>query len=136
MKNKIQIFILTFTLAFAFICNTTYASTKNSVDEKSLKVLLSKEKLSNQEVDGAYNELARMIDNKANLTMKDLLELCILYSQHDLSDAPYEFANSLKKSNPKEFEKALKSLSEKDRATIERFIYIAEQPHKILFAYI
>lgn len=121
MKNKTQKLIL----AFVFIFNIAHAA-NISVDGKNLKTLLTKQKLSNQEVDEAYNGLARMIDNKINLTMKDLLELCILYSQHDPSDAAYDFAYNLKKSKPKEFEKALKELSKKNRSKIEEFIKIAQ----------
>ena len=95
-------------------------------EKNNLKSLLKREKLSNKEISSAYDNLARIIDTKVSVTMKDLLELCLLYSKHDQSDATYEFALKLKKSNKDEFEKALNELSKEDKAKIEEFIKIAE----------
>jgi hypothetical protein len=125
MKELIKILALV-----AVLFNYSAAHAEKDTDVKSLKTLLTHEKLSSEDIDKAYNTLDKLVAIKVGMTMKDLLELCVLYSKHDTSDAASDFAINLKKSNPKEFQKALKELSKEDKAKIKEFIKLAEEEEK------
>jgi hypothetical protein len=107
----------------------TYAQKANECVEtqpKELKSLLEKDKLSGKEISKAYDALATLVDKKV-YTVKDLLDLCLLYSKHDRSDAVYTFAATIKDANPVEFEKAVNELSKEDAAKIKEFIEISDE---------
>lgn len=101
-----------------------------SVQARYLKNILSRNNLSTQEVTAAYSTLGQLVENRYTPSMKELMELCLLYAKHDVSDAPYGFASALKASNPKEFEKALKQLSKEDAEKIKEFAEAGEGSKK------
>ena len=103
-----------------------------SNDDSQLKEKLNKQQqLSDKDLSSAYQSIVDLVDQKKTaLSSKKLLELCLLYSKHDYSNAPYEIALSIKEANPKEYEKALKELSKKDAAKIKKFVEIAEDTAK------
>lgn len=125
MKFKIIIITALISVSSAFAQNAT------SESAKTLKSELSKKKLSTEETDAAYDKLSELVKSKAqSLSMKDLLVLCLEYTKHDPSDAPYELVNDLKKSNSKEFSRAVNDLSKKDKNRILEIIKIQEDTEK------
>lgn len=100
-----------------------------SVNLSELRSYLSKESLSPENVSIAYNVLDKLVDSvstKLVSSIKEILELCLLYSKHDQSDAIYGLPNSLQYSYPKEFEQALSQMNKKDAAKIREFVEIAK----------
>lgn len=123
--------ILNTLMSLLVVLNFSYAHAQKAESAKDLKQELSKEKLSPEEVDVAYDKLSAFVEaKKTTLSMKELLELCLLYFKHDGSDAAYDFVLDLKKSNQKEFDKALKLFSKEDAAKIKDFIKISEEAEK------
>lgn len=111
--------------AIAIILLSTMAFAQNSHSAFELKTQLQKERLSDKDVSFAYDKLNQLIEQKATApSIKELLELCLLYSRHDMSDAPYGFAAAIKSINPKEFDKVLKTFSKEDQKKIKMFIEI------------
>jgi hypothetical protein len=109
-------------LVVGFSANIAFAQSSSE-----LKSTLNKSKLSSVEAYQAYEKLDGLIQaKKANLSMKELIELCLLYSKHDVSDAPYDLVNDLRKSNTKDFDKALNELSKQDREKVQDFLKMAE----------
>src|SRR5690606_26535519 len=101
---KKQFTILT-AISIMFFSAMAFAQNSNAASE--LKTHLQKERLSDKDVNFAYEKLNQLIVQKATApSIKELLELCLLYSRHDMSDAPYGFASAIKSINLKEFDKA------------------------------
>lgn len=110
MKNTIKI------LAIALIFSSSAVYAQSSIeDQKSVKTLLSKNRLSDVENTQVFNGLARLVDNKISVSTKDLIEMILAYSERENSDAPYDLLYELKKGNPDEFNKALKQISPEKR---------------------
>ncbi len=111
---------------FAAICIMFFSAigfAQNNKVATELKNQLQKERLSNKDISAAYNKLNYLIEQKATApSVKELLELCLLYARHDMSDAPYGFAGSIKAINPKEFNEVLKTFSLEDQKKIKTFI--------------
>lgn len=100
------------------------------IQPKELKELLEKSKLSGKEINKAYDALSRLFEKKV-YTVKDLIELCLLYSKHDRSDVANTFAETIKDSNPEEFAKALKEFSAEDAKKIKELVEINEEQEEI-----
>lgn len=123
MKKQFKT-ILTIVAVSAFSINLF--AQKNEAAER-LKNNLQKERLSDKDVNSAYDQLNLLIEQKATaLSVKELLELTLLYSKHDPSDAPYGFMSAVKSIDAKEFDKAMKSYSKEDQKKIKMFIEINE----------
>lgn len=117
MKNLIKIIYIAIALSF-----TVAQAQTVSRDERDVKTLLSKGKLSVDEKSQVFDGLSHIIENKTLISTKDLLEMCLSYSKIESSDAPYDLIYNLKKGSPLEFEKALKTLSPEKRARIQQII--------------
>lgn len=107
------------------------AQAQKSVSTAELKTELSKEKLSREQMDKVYDKLSGLIEVKrTNLSMKELLELCLLFFKHDGTDSAMDFVYELKISNPKEFSKTLNQFSDTDKKQIQDFIKMTEEDIK------
>jgi hypothetical protein len=117
----------TLTKLFLFLTMTWNFAHAQNLESSDLKNTLQRENLSSDDAYTAYEKLDALVQAKATTRpMKELLELCLLYAKHDESDAVYDLVYDLKKSNKKEFEKALKQLSKENRAKILDFIKMTE----------
>lgn len=126
-KMKFKIILI----AVLISANSVFAQSKFNDDVKALKSELVKKSLSSEEIDAAYDKLSDLVNAKTqSLSMKELLEMCLQYTKHDPSDAPYELVYDLKKSNSSEFNKALNKLPKKDKDRIIGIIKIQEDTEK------
>ncbi len=112
------------------LTSSTFAQSQE-VDLKKLKSDLASSALSPEAADIVYLKLDKLVKEKASsLPMRELLEMCLQYTKHDPSDASYDLIYNLKKSDQKQFEKALKEFSKKDKARILEIIKMSEDEIK------
>ncbi|MES2768650.1 MAG: hypothetical protein V4596_05830 [Bdellovibrionota bacterium] len=110
--------------------NSAFAQSQE-IDLKKLKSDLASSALSPEAADIVYLKLNKLVKEKtSSLSMRELLEMCLQYTKHDPSDAPYDLIYDLKKSDPKQFDQALKEFSKKDKARILEIIKMSEDETK------
>lgn len=96
------------------------------VQVKSIKESLSKEKVDPKDLNAAYDGIAQLVSNRGTIPMKDLMELCLLFNKHNTSDAVFGLILTLKMSDEKEFNKALRMLSKANAKKVEDLVELAQ----------
>ncbi len=96
------------------------------VQVKSIKETLSKKTVESKDLNAAYDGIAQLVSNRGTIPMKDLMELCLLFNKHNTSDAVFALILTLKMSDEKEFNKALRTLSKANAKKVEDLVELAQ----------